>query len=75
MLAQSRSRIFSAEEAPAQENGNNQLDEVLQATGEERRHDVKAVSRPLREPFLQLIGDLNRCSGERAVAAPSRQMG
>src|SRR5690606_27564425 len=73
VAAEGAALVLVPEQAPELELRYDVVDEVGQAAGQDRGHDVEAVGGSALEPFLDLVGDLLRCAGHDAVAAASGQ--
>jgi hypothetical protein len=57
VFAQGPDVIFAAEEVAALEFGDDAVDEVVEAAGDPREHDVEAVAGGAQEPLRHLVGD------------------
>src|ERR1700730_18396496 len=71
VLAQGLAFVFAAEEAAALQFGDDPVDEIVEAAGNVREHDVEPVAGGALDPFLHLVGDHRRSAhqGEAAIAA------
>src|SRR6266446_3718457 len=71
VLTQGLAFVFAAEDAAALQFGDDPVDEIVEAAGNVREHDVEAVAGVAQEPLLHLVGDRlgGADQGEAAIAA------
>src|SRR3954470_4327908 len=58
MFAQGTALVFGPEQAASPQFGQQQLDEIVEPAGQERRHQVEAIAAVSAKPLLHLVGDL-----------------
>src|SRR6185437_734550 len=75
ILAQRPSLILVAENAAPLQFRYYLVDEVVEAGGQEREHDVEAVAAVARQPLLHLVGDPGGRAHKRQAAIAADPLG
>src|SRR5579884_1630100 len=69
VFAQGLALIIAAEQVPALQFRNHQFDEIIEAPGQEWRHDVEAVASVLAKPLLHVVDNRRRRAADDGLGA------